>query len=171
MLIWWDQEFLGNFCIGSSRNLSMLYNPVLQVTGLYFDLQHVPGVSTFSESPPPLFSAPRLQLVAALTLMEALGTSGGTPSTFLLWPKLLASSRLLTFCGAPVYPRGVSLSLVLCLVQPSLLWILEDDLSALWPRSQPSPWRCCIFSKGPVVRIGSLMWTHIVTGVFQNSTP
>lgn len=153
MLIQWDKEFLWNFYIGSSRNLSMLYNPILRDIGLYFGLQHFPGISTISESPPTLCYVPRFQLVAALPLMEALGTSGGTLSTFPPWTKVLASSGCVTLCAGTVYPRGVSLSLVLCLFQSfaafSALHTSGRSFSTL---AQLSAFPCqrSVFSKGPM---------------------
>lgn len=151
MLIQWDRELLWNFYIDSSRNVSVLYNPVLQVMGFFFDLQHILGISTFWKPSHPLFCT-QASVSWGSAFDGSLGHSGGTLSTFLLWPKLLASSGLLTHCGGPVYPRvflwawcsGAGFCSLLCFAH------LKQDLSAHWPCSQPSPWPRCGFSKGPV---------------------
>lgn len=173
MLIHWDQELLWNFCIDSSRNPSVLYNPVLQVMmGLYFDLQHVLGISTFWKPSHPLFCT-QASVSWGSAFDGSLGYSGGTLSTFLLWPKLLASSGLLTHCGGPVYPRvflwawcsGAGFCNLLCFAHLKQIFQLSGPALSL-------PHDHAVDSvKGLWERTGRLMRTHIVTGAFQNSTP
>lgn len=173
MLIHWDQELLWNFCIDSSRNPSVLYNPVLQVMmGLYFDLQHILGISTFWKPSHPLFCT-QASVSWGSAFDGSLGYSGGTLSTFLLWPKLLASSGLLTHCGGPVYPRvflwawcsGAGFCNLLCFAHLKQIFQLSGPALSL-------PHDHAVDSvKGLWERTGRLMRTHIVTGAFQNSTP
>lgn len=173
MLIHWDQELLWNFYIDSSRNPSVLYNPVLQVMmGLYFDLQHVLGISTFWKPSHPLFCT-QASVSWGSAFDGSLGYSGGTLSTFLLWPKLLASSGLLTHCGGPVYPRvflwawcsGAGFCNLLCFAHLKQIFQLSGPALSL-------PHDHAVDSvKGLWERTGRLMRTHIVTGAFQNSTP
>lgn len=175
MLIQWDLGFLWNFYIGSSRNLCMLCSLILWVIRLYFDLQHLSGISTFSESPPTFCCVSRLQLVAVSPLMEALGTSGGTLSTFPSWPKVLASSRRLIFCEETVYLGGVSLSAVPCLIRSFAAFSALHTSGGSSCNSGPAlnllhanP----VYSvNGPWERTGSLVRMHNVTGSFQNSPP
>lgn len=172
MLIQWDQELLWNFYIDSSRNLSVLYNPVLQVMGFFFDLQHVLGISTFwKPSHPPFCTQASVSWCSAFD--GSLGHSGGTLSTFLLWPKLLASSGLLTLCGGPVYPRvflwawcsGAGFCSLLCFAHLKQIFQLTGPaLSLLQDHAVDSV-------KGLWERTGRLMRMHIVTGAFQNCTP
>lgn len=173
MLIHWDQELLWNFYIDSSRNPSVLYNPVLQVMmGLYFDLQHILGISTFWKPSHPLFCT-QASVSWGSAFDGSLGYSGGTLSTFLLWPKLLASSGLLTHCGGPVYPRvflwawcsGAGFCNLLCFAHLKQIFQLSGPALSL-------PHDHAVDSvKGLWERTGRLMRTHIVTGAFQNSTP
>lgn len=126
-----------------------------------------------SESPPtPLFCT-QASVSWGSAFDGSLGYSGGTLSTFLLWPKLLASSGLLTHCGGPVYPRvflwawcsGAGFCNLLCFAHLKQIFQLSGPALSL-------PHDHAVDSvKGLWERTGRLMRTHIVTGAFQNSTP